>query len=250
MNKIPKKIHYCWFGRNPLNEMAVKCIESWKKYLPDYEIIEWNEDTFDVSSVKFTREAYKEKKWAFVSDYVRLWALYNEGGIYMDTDIEVIKSYNELLENDAFGGFENRNLVTTGVIGAKSKSLWIKELLDSYSNQSFYDSEGNMKLVPNTRIVTDISTKLGLKLNGKSQVFYDNVKIYEKDYFAPKSALTNKLEKTENTYCIHHFSGSWMDGVPEDMNKFKLKIIETLGEDNYLYLAYKKDKVTKLLKNK
>lgn len=134
---IPKVIHYCWFGKKPLPELALKCIESWKKYCPDYEIKEWNEESFDINMYIYARQAYDAKKWAFVSDVARLYVLYQEGGIYMDTDVELLKSIDCFLENDAFSGFEDKKSVPTGIMGAVKNNNVIKEFLDEY-NEAFF----------------------------------------------------------------------------------------------------------------
>ena len=149
MNKIPKKIHYCWFGNNELPEEQKKYIETWKKHCPDYEIKEWNEKNFDINSNKYVKEAYEAKKFAFVSDYVRLHALYNEGGIYMDTDIEVLKSFDVFLKHTAFIGFEDLKHIGTGVIGAEKGNKWIRLLLKDYDNISFYTKNGEIDLTTN-----------------------------------------------------------------------------------------------------
>ena len=127
---IPKKIHYCWFGRNPLPESAQKCIASWRKYLPDYEIKEWNEDNFDINVNLYVKQAYESRKFAFVTDYVRLYALASEGGVYMDTDVEVLKTFDPFLHHHAFSGFENNNYVPTGMMASEKNGKWVTELLD------------------------------------------------------------------------------------------------------------------------
>ena len=131
---IPKKIHYCWFGRGEKPELALKCIESWKKYLPDYELKEWNEDIFDISRNQYVREAYENRKFAFVTDYVRLYAIYTEGGIYMDTDVEVVGRFDKFLHHHAFSGFETDGNVPTGMMAAEKGSVWAKDLLDQYQS--------------------------------------------------------------------------------------------------------------------
>ena len=131
---IPKVIHYCWFGRGKMPEMALKCIESWKKYLPEYKIKEWNEDNFDLDMYPYVREAYDNRKFAFVTDVVRLYALYNEGGIYMDTDVEVLKSLDPFLHHNAFSGFEDDKNIPTGIMASEKGGRWAKENLDYYSS--------------------------------------------------------------------------------------------------------------------
>ena len=139
---IPKIIHYCWFGRNPLPPLAKKCIASWKKHLPEYEIKEWNEDNFDLDMFPYDREAYDNRKFAFVTDIVRLYALYNEGGIYMDTDVEVLKSLDGFLHHTAFSGFENETDVPTGIMASEKGGLWAKENLEYYNGRHFVKSDG------------------------------------------------------------------------------------------------------------
>lgn len=134
---IPKKIHYIWFGRNPLPELALKCIESWKKYCPDYEIIEWNEDNFDISKNLYAKQAYEAKKWAFVSDYARVKILYKYGGIYLDTDMEILKNIDKLINSQSFTGFEDCKNIAFGIYGSRPKSEILKMLLDSYDNDRF-----------------------------------------------------------------------------------------------------------------
>ena len=133
---IPKKIHYCWFGGNPLSEETKKYIETWKKYCPDYEIIEWNEKNFDVTKIPYVREAYESKKWAFITDYVRLYVMYTYGGIYMDTDVEVLKPLDSLLDLKGFSGFENETSIPTGIMAAKKGLPVIKNLMDEYNEIS------------------------------------------------------------------------------------------------------------------
>ena len=244
---IPKIIHCCWFGGNQMNDLALKCIESWKKYLPEYEIRIWNEETFDIESVRYTKEAYESKKWAFITDYVRLWALYNEGGVYLDTDVEVLKSIDKFLEHGAFSGFESKYMIPTGIMASEKGNKWIEKLLEYYKDRSFYDSNNNPILVPNTKIITDMSLEQGLKLNGKYQVIMGDVHIYPKEYFAPKSYVTEEINITKNTYCIHHFSGSWVDKSKKNdkILKFKKNIVKLIGEDSYMYLMHVKNKIIK-----
>ena len=147
---IPKIIHYCWVGRNPLPDDVRHYIESWKKYCPDYKIIEWNEDNFDIFFNQYAREAYNAKKWAFVSDYIRLSVLNTYGGIYMDTDVEVVKNLDEFLSNKAFSGFESNKYIPTGIMGAEKGNAWIQYLLSYYDNRSFYLDDGTPDLTTNT----------------------------------------------------------------------------------------------------
>lgn len=168
---IPKKIHYCWFGRGELPEDARRCIESWRKFCPDYEIIEWNEDNFDIHSTKYVEQAYESRKFAFVTDYVRLYALYTQGGVYMDTDVEVLKTYDPFLHHIAFSGFENNGYVPTGMMAAEKGSQWAKDLLDGYADRSFINEDGSFDMTTNTAVITEYMKGKGLLCNNTYQDF-------------------------------------------------------------------------------
>lgn len=206
---IPKKIHYCWFGGNPKPKLAEKCIKSWKKYCPDYELVEWNETTFDIDSAPlFVRQAFESKKWAFITDYVRLWAMYNYGGIYMDTDVEVVKPLDRFLSEKAFSGFESSNYVPTGIMASEKDNPVIGELLSYYDDRPFIVG-GEMCCKPNTEIITEYFLSKGLKTNNQLQTI-DGFTLFPNDFFCPKSINDGIIRKTENTYCIHHFDASWL----------------------------------------
>ena len=203
---IPKIIHYCWFGGNPLPEESKKYIDTWKKYCPEYEIKEWNENTFDVAEVPYTKEAYEEKKWAFITDYVRLYALKNFGGIYMDTDVEVIRSLEELLRNDAFFCFENKQYVASGLgFGSVAHGKVIQAMLKEY--EILLDGKNGVRMCP--KLNTQALVALGLKQNGRKQNVCEAV-IYPMDVLNPYNSATGKLEKTENTFSIHWYEATWM----------------------------------------
>ncbi|EGT3601059.1 glycosyltransferase family 32 protein [Clostridium perfringens] len=223
MNK--KIIHYCWFGRTKLPDLAVKCIESWKEKCSDYEIRVWNEDNFNININSYVRQAYDNKKYAFVTDYVRLYVLYNYGGIYMDTDVEVLKSLDEFLELDAFSGFEKEDAIPTGIMGCKKGNLLFKELLEYYNDKSFVKENGELDLTTNVDIITNILLNKGLVLNNETQVI-EGFKLFPKEFFCPKDYRTGNIKLTYNTYTIHHFAGSWHS----NKQKFKNKIIKILGE--------------------
>lgn len=206
---IPKVIHYCWFGRGVKPESAIKYINGWRNICPDYTIKEWNEDNFDISSNQYVKEAYESRKFAFVTDYVRLYALYTEGGIYMDTDVEVLKPYDEFLHHKAFSGFETDGNVPTGMMAAEKHSLWAKELLDGYVGRSFYTKNGEIDLTTNTTAITNYMLTKGLILNGKYQDFTDLCTMYPAEYFCPKDHRTGVIKLSPKSYCIHHFAGSW-----------------------------------------
>lgn len=221
---IPKTIHYCWFGRGELPPLARKCIASWKKFLPDYEIKAWNEDNFDVHSNRYVAEAYNSRKFAFVTDYVRLYALYHEGGVYMDTDVEVLRSYDDFLHHPAFSGFESDGYVPTGMMAAGKGSLWAKELLEGYDDRRFIMEDGSLDLTTNTKTITDFMVSKGLKLNNKYQEIDGLCVLYPSEYFCPKSHETGQMHITENTHCIHHFAGSWLEHKTTAFRLFKIKI--------------------------
>lgn len=205
---IPKIIHYCWFGRGEHPELVKKCIASWEKYLPEFEIIEWNEDNFDLNSNQFVKEAYEAKKYAFVSDYVRLYALYKHGGIYLDSDVEVIKPLTPFLKHAAFTGGESSDTCITGTMGAEKGHKWIENLLKYYEDKSFYSPKGK---ITNTIIITEITKKLyGFSTSTSYQNFENELHIYPFDYFCAKNLNTGFVNITENTYTIHHFNGSWL----------------------------------------
>lgn len=241
MSRIPKKIHYCWFGGKPLPEDAEKCINSWKKYLPDYEIIRWDENNFDFQVNDYVREAFEEKKWAFITDYVRLYVLYNYGGIYMDTDVEVLKSLDIFLEHEAFSGFEDKENIPTGIMAAKKGNKWIKYLLDYYTNKHFI-VDGKIDYTTNVIIITEMTkAKYKLRQNNKFQDLKD-VTIYPNDYFCPKNHINGEIYLTNNSYCIHHFSGSWQSKTMKFREKVFRKIHKIFGVkvSDFLYKIYKK----------
>ena len=206
---IPKTIHYCWFGKKKLPRLAKKCIKSWKKYCPDYEIVCWNEENFDISINNYVRQAYENKKYAFVTDYVRLWALYNYGGIYMDTDVEVIKNIDDFLELKAFSGFENETSIQTGIIGSEKGMRIFEDFLNYYENKDFIKSNNQFDTTTNVTTTTNIMIKKGLKQNNTKQTIEDFT-LFPKEYFCPIDFSTKKKNITNNTYTIHWFAGSWL----------------------------------------
>lgn len=207
---IPKIIHYCWFGRNQLDEKSQKCIKTWREVLPEYEIIEWNEDSFDINTHPFVKEAYENKKYAYVSDYVRLYALYNYGGVYMDTDVEVLKPFGSLMEHRAFTGVERGEYCITGTLAAEKGHPWIAALLNYYKDRHFLLPNGQLDMTTNTGIITNITkTKYGWTEGNVYSELSDGIAIYPFEYFCAKNGRTNEYLITENTYTIHHFNGSW-----------------------------------------
>ncbi|GIJ97805.1 glycosyl transferase [Capnocytophaga stomatis] len=207
---IPKIIHYCWFGGKPKPELAEKCIASWKKHLPDYKYIEWNEDNFDFEKFPYAKEALEAKKYAYITDVVRLYVLREFGGIYMDTDVEVLKPLDIFLKEPAFSGFESNKLLPTGIMGAEKNSVWASEMLEYYNGRSFLSEKNQPILIPNTIIITDMMEEKGFSINNTFQKKEGYVTFYPSEYFCPKDYISGKIYITENTYCIHHFSGSWL----------------------------------------
>lgn len=208
---IPKKIHYCWFGNKELPLKAKKCIDSWKKFFPDYEIIEWNEKNFDINFNKYAKEAYDNKKIAFFTDVARLFIIYHNGGIYFDVDVEVIKKFDDIvLKNDAFFGLETESTVNTGLGFGANKNNWIiKEMLDDYNNKKFVSENGEIDMTPCPVINSKVLKREGFKLNGKYEKLR-NVSIYPVDFFNPLEPASGKLNKTKNTHSIHWFLKSWV----------------------------------------
>lgn len=225
---IPKKIHYCWFGKNPLSDLAKNCIESWKKFCPDYEIIEWNESNFDVNCCEYAKQAYEAKKWAFVSDVARLYALVNYGGIYMDTDVEVLKPLDDFLSNSAFSGFEAVDRIPTGIMAAEKGQPLFVELLEEYNNARFLLNNGEYDLTTNVIRITETCKKYGLRLDNSLQTV-NGFTLYPFDYFCPKDGLTKKITLTENTHVIHHFDGSWLTDVDKLEIELTPKYMKFLG---------------------
>ena len=214
---IPKVIHYCWFGGNPLPKSAQKCIASWRKYLPDYEIKEWNESNFDVNIIPYTAEAYKAKKYAFVSDYARFWILYKYGGLYFDTDVEVIKNMDDIIAKGAFMGLEKKQSGATptqlGVapglgLGVNPGLGLYKELLDVYDDKHLFSAFGKIGETI-VGITSKIMQKKGIKRQSDGFLHCGEITIYPEEYFCPKNYYTGELTITPNTCAIHHYTATW-----------------------------------------
>lgn len=236
---IPKIIHYCWFGRNPKPQLAEKCFASWKKYCPDYEIKEWNEDTYNLSKAPlYVQQAYEAKKWAFVTDYVRLQVVYEHGGIYLDTDVELVRNPDGLLNCTAFFGFEGDYSIATGLgFGAVKNSDILKELMADYRDIPFILHNGEMDLTPCPVRNTEIFLRNGLKLDGSKQVLEDGTLILPAEYLCPLDNATRILRKTKNTVSIHHFDASWQPLEQKHAHdKLARQRRMLLLKDNILYL--------------
>lgn len=236
---IPKVIHYCWFGGNPLPESAHRCIDSWKKFLPDYEIREWNENNFDVNIIPYTSEAYDEGKYAFVSDYARFWILYNFGGVYFDTDVEVIRDMGCILDNGPFFGCEkNCNSqgyaeVNPGLGTAAGKGLeFYQKILEYYGNLHFRKPDGSLNILTIVYHTTEMLKKYGLtKITSPQE--YAGITIYPKEFFCPKDYVSGRITITDSTFTIHHYSASWKSFIQKARTAFE----SVLGKKNAHFIG-------------
>ncbi|MCV9884805.1 glycosyltransferase family 32 protein [Metabacillus halosaccharovorans] len=231
-NKIPEIIHYCWFGGKEKPDIVKKCIASWKTLLSGYEIREWNENNFDISSNCYVKEAYESGKFAFVSDYVRVYALYNFGGIYLDTDVEVFKPFDDLLHHESFWGFEQENYIATSTIGAKKGNKLIKLFFDSYKKKNFIKEDGRYDDLTNVAIVSDILKNKGLKMNGQYQEIEEIGTFYPQTYFSPYDYINCRKFISDNTYAMHHFYKSWLPPKARLKSNVKTIVAKVLGGDN------------------
>ncbi|WP_455720066.1 glycosyltransferase family 32 protein [Agathobacter sp.] len=227
---IPKIIHYCWFGGNPMPEEYKEYIESWKKYMPEYEIKEWNETNFNFDNCDYAKEAYEAKKWAFVSDYARFKILYENGGIYFDTDVEIINSLDHIVSQGSFMGIEkfgekNKAGIAPGLgLGCNPGLGLYREILEHYKQIHFLNEDGTYNLCTVVQYVTSILKKHGFVEENKLQKIA-NITIYPADVFGPMDCETGKINITNNTVSIHHYAASWAD----DTTKFKKKIQSIIG---------------------
>lgn len=215
---IPKIIHYCWLSNDPIPDKLKRCMDSWKKYLPDYEIIWWNFDKFPKGKSKWVDEAFLHKKYAFAADYIRLYALYNYGGIYLDMDVEVINSFNAFLNLDTMICRQNKwPGLEVAAFGAQKGSTWVKECLDLYDKRSFILNSGNLNKTPMPYIIENYLTYLGYEFTDVRNILEaekvekeKTIPVFDPHFFSPKSYKNNKMEIREETICIHHFEGSWL----------------------------------------
>lgn len=235
---IPKIIHYCWFGRNPLPKSAQKCIASWKKFFPDYEIKEWNEDNFDVNIIQYTKDAYAAKKYAFVSDYARFWILYHYGGVYFDTDVEVIKPMNDIIRKGPFMGLETSNQSNSGSIAvapglgmaAEKENSAYRLFLDEYEVLSFYDEHKEINHYSMIPMVSRYFIDNGLKGIDDRVESISGINIYPTDYFNPYDSKTGNLSITDNTRTIHWYSASWLSWKDRALLRIKRRVRSILSK--------------------
>ena len=259
---IPKKIHYFWIGGNPKPESVLYCIDSWKKYCPDYEIIEWNETNYDFTKNEYMRQAYEAKKWGFAPDYARLDIIYRYGGLYFDTDVELIKNPDHLLNNTAFFGFDRASDVTRNNVncgegfGAEAFQPILRKMMAHYDNKSFMKPDGTLDMTPSPYYTTLCLKEIGLRNENVDQKLNDDVMVYASDVLCPKSYCASKLHLTERTVSIHHFDATWLDDNLRRKHDRSVRINKVFGDKHgfligrrindleYLYNAFVR-KVTK-----
>lgn len=228
---IPKIVHYCWFGKKKKPGDVEKCIKSWKKYLPDYTVMEWNESNFDIDKLQYTKEAYAAGKYAFVSDVARIEALYQYGGFYMDTDVEVLKSFNPLLDARCILGMEEKEYVATSFMAFEKEHFLVKQFLDLYENLSFLDENGQIVTGTNVEKLTNMLLEKGFVQEDHYQELEEGIKIYPKEYFSPYDYINCYYNITENSYCVHHFAVSWMSKKEQVKKGIKKQLVKILGQE-------------------
>lgn len=212
IQRIPKIIHYCWFGRKPMPKRNQECIESWKKYCPDYQIVEWNEDNYDLRKNRYMKQAYEAGKYGYVPDYARIDLLYTYGGIYMDTDVELVRSLDDLLCLNAYTSFEEYPTINFGGGSGSEKGFpLLKEILDFRENIEFRKPDGSLNKATCGYYESVPLEKAGLRLDGTLQNV-GGMTVFPSDYFHPKSSVTGQIHRTEHTYSIHQFNWSWVEG--------------------------------------
>lgn len=215
---IPKIIHYCWFGRGPKSAETLSFIEGWRRTNPGFRVIEWNEDNFDINVCKYVRQAYEARKFAFVSDYARGYALWKMGGVYLDTDVELVGQLDCLLAGEGFLGFEHGDSVATSTMGFCPRHPLIGRYLNQYHERSFILSEGVMDLTTNVVVMTKLAQEMGLKLNGKHQILAEGVTCLPMVYLSPLDYVNHIDHRTRDTIAIHHYSHSW-GSAPQRIKK-------------------------------
>lgn len=234
---IPKIIHYCWFGKGDKPQDVIEYIDGWSRMLPNYQIVEWNEDNFNVDINDYVKEAYEAKKYAFVSDYARLFALYHQGGIYLDTDVEVFKPFDDLLDNDVVLGFEEANYIATSTICARKNSAFINEFMCIYHKRPFILPSGECDLTTNVTKLTTLLEKYNLVLDGKNQSITaknnEVITVLDRVKFSPYDYLHNIDYSDDTSYAVHHFGATWASSSSKLKKAVKGLIIKLLGSNNF-----------------
>lgn len=234
---IPKIIHYCWLSSNPFPDKLQEYMNTWKKNLPDYEFVLWDTNRFNINSCLWTKQAFENKKYAFAADYIRLYAVYHYGGIYLDMDVEVIKSFNPLLSQNTILGMEIENGIEAGIFGAEKHAKWLKDCLEYYKDRPFILPDGQLDMRPLPTIMYEIT---------KKYIYRGEIPVLTKEYFTAKSCKTGKITCTDNTYTIHHFAGSWLT----PWMKIKANLSSRLGKKTTNLLKMNIVKVKNIFKQK
>lgn len=231
---IPKIIHYCWLGEDDFPELIKRCIASWKEHLPEYQFMLWDKQRFDIQQNLWVQQAYQKKKYAFAADYIRFYALFHHGGIYLDADVQVLKSFNNLLTNKSFIGLETSGDYEAAIIGAEKECEWINLMLDYYKGRSFVNSDDELDTLPLPSIMTKVFAINYGRVKGLTPPpnLRTELKVYNSEYFSPKNIHTKKINATTNTYCIHHFDGQWVAETLANRAKTTIHrlIIRLLGD--------------------
>jgi hypothetical protein len=236
---IPKKIHYCWLSEDQFPTLISNCISSWKKYLPDYEFVLWDTNKFNLDNSNWVKQAFNTKKYAFAADYIRLYAVYKFGGIYLDSDVEVLKSFNDLLNLPYFVGSEGRGEIEAGVFGAEKNCEWLGDCLKYYENRNFIKNDGSLDTLTLPLVMmSEISKTRNITETNKKEIFdlHENILkrdlyMLPQDFFCAKNMGTGEIEKTDNTYCIHHFAMSWVSPNKTLLPNIKRRLIKVFGSN-------------------
>lgn len=234
---IPKIIHFCWFGRNPYPEKVEICMKTWKKYLPDYEFKLWNEDSFDLNTCSFAKEAYENGKYAFVSDFVRIYALYHYGGIYLDTDIEIKKSFNDILNKKLVLGTDDEGHLTA-FMAAEKETSYFKKLYDLYLDMPFVLENGKFNDVVNNIWMEDLLTEYGYTVSNRYQKLEQDIEVFPDDFFHARSLVSGNYNITKNTYCIHQHTLLWVSNKTRIIRFIRMKLlVPILGAERYMRIV-------------
>lgn len=236
--KIPRRIHYCWFGETPMGKQAKQCLNSWQHFCPDYEIIRWDEHNSPLNNNDYVRQAYQARKWAFVSDFVRLKALCTQGGIYLDTDVELLRPLDSLLACEGFMGFESTEKVATCLMACQPEHPFFMEASQKYETRQFLCADGGWDDTTNVSLLTDILVNSGLQKSNVLQTV-QGVTIYPSEFFSPKDLETGKITLTENSYAIHYFQASWLPAK----KRMNTKIAQFLGPKLTRYIKQRLGRV-------